>query len=123
MTSRKASARKRKRSYIGVFTFQDDGAISIKDEIVDYFAIVKFTNPLQLRRVGNGYFKAADNAIIERVTDQVQVKAGYLEDSNVNTLEEMVNMIEVYRQFEANQKALRSQDETLDKAVNDVGRT
>jgi len=105
------------------FTFQEDGAISIKDSIVDYFAIVKFANPLQLRRVGNGYFKAADNAIIERVTDQVQVKAGYVEDSNVNTLEEMVNMIEVYRQFEANQKALRSQDETLDKAVNDVGRT
>ncbi len=105
------------------FTIQEDGGIVIKDSIVDYFEIVKFSNPQQLRRVGNGYFKAADNAIFERVTDQVQVKSGYLEDSNVNTLEEMVNMIEVYRQFEANQKALHSQDETLDKAVNDVGRS
>ena len=105
------------------FTIQEDGAIVIKDSIVDYFEIVKFKNPQQLRRIGNGYFKAAGNAIIEKVTDQVQVKAGYLEDSNVNTLEEMVNMIEVYRQFEANQKALRSQDETLEKAVNDVGRS
>jgi len=105
------------------FTIQEDGAIVIKDSVVDYFEIVKFRNPQQLRRVGNGYFKGASNAIIEKVTDQVQVKAGYLEDSNVNTLEEMVNMIEVYRQFEANQKALRSQDETLEKAVNDVGRS
>ncbi len=104
------------------FNIQDDGAISVKGSIVDYFEIVKFRNPQQLRRVGNGYFKAADNAIMEKVTDQVQVKSGYLEDSNVNTLEEMVNMIEVYRQFEANQKALRTQDESLEKAVNDVGR-
>lgn len=105
------------------FTIQEDGAIMSKGSIVDYFEIVKFKNPQQLRRVGNGYFKSADNAILEKVTDQVQVKSGYLEDSNVNTLEEMVNMIEVYRQFEANQKALRTQDESLDKAVNDVGRT
>ncbi len=104
------------------FTIQDDGAIVMEGSIVDYLQVVKFNNPLQLRRIGDGYFQAADNAIVEQITDQVQVKAGYLEDSNVNTLEEMVNMIEVYRQFEANQKALRTQDETLDKAVNDVGR-
>ncbi|HPG37939.1 MAG TPA: flagellar hook-basal body protein [bacterium] len=105
------------------FTIQDDGAIVMDGNIIDYLEVVKFNNPMQLRRVGNGYFKAAENAITERISDQVQVKAGYLEDSNVNTLEEMVNMIEVYRQFEANQKVVRTQDETLEKAVNDVGRT
>jgi flagellar basal-body rod protein FlgG len=34
----------------------------------------------------------------------------------------MVEMITCLRQYEANQKALTSQDETLSKAVNEIGR-
>jgi flagellar basal body rod protein FlgG len=34
----------------------------------------------------------------------------------------MVDMISAYRNFEADQKAETSQDETLQKAINDVGR-
>ena len=104
------------------FTIQDDGSIMIDDSIVDYLAIMQVDDPNTLIRVGNGNFKASENSFVRPVRDDVVVKSGYVETSNVNTLEEMVNMIEVYRQFEANQKALLSQDQSLDKAVNDVGR-
>ena len=47
------------------------------------------------------------------------IRQGYLEDSNVNGIEEMVQMIELSRSFESAQKTMMSQDGTLDKA-NDM---
>ncbi|MNL45487.1 Flagellar basal-body rod protein FlgG [compost metagenome] len=47
---------------------------------------------------------------------------GYLEASNVNPVREMVEMIAVQRAYEASQKMISAQDETLAKAVNDLGR-
>ena len=46
---------------------------------------------------------------------------GYIEQSNVNVVKEMVDMISVTRAYEASQKALQAQDGTLEKAVNEVG--
>ena len=51
-----------------------------------------------------------------------EVKQGYLEMSNVRIADELVKLIEISREFESNQKLLHSADETLSKAVNEVGR-
>jgi flagellar basal-body rod protein FlgG len=45
-----------------------------------------------------------------------------VEESNVNAIEEMVNMINLMRAYEANQKVIQTEDSTLEKAVNEVGR-
>jgi flagellar basal-body rod protein FlgF len=45
-----------------------------------------------------------------------------LEQSNVNAIHSMVKMITIQRAYEAAQRAITSQDETLGKAVNEVGR-
>ena len=47
---------------------------------------------------------------------------GSLEQSSVSNVEEMVNMIQCFRIYEANMMALRSQDTTLQQAVSKVGR-
>lgn len=51
-----------------------------------------------------------------------EVKRGYLESSNVNMEDEMVKLIEITREFETNQKLMHTADETLSKAVNEVGK-
>lgn len=56
-------------------------------------------------------------------TIPTQVVGGSLEMSNVNTVEEMVSMITAMRAYEANQKTLTSMDQTLDKAINQMGKT
>jgi flagellar basal-body rod protein FlgG len=53
---------------------------------------------------------------------ETEVKNGYLESSNVNMVDEMVKLIEITREFEANQKLMHVADETLSKAVNEVGK-
>ena len=51
-----------------------------------------------------------------------EVLQGFIEESNVNAISEMVDMITLLREFEAGQKAIRTQDEMMDKASNEIGR-
>jgi len=67
-------------------------------------------------------------SIYDKTTESVEkpfegsVMQGYLESSNVNSVEEMVNMINVMRAYESSQKVLTTYDSTLDQAVNQIGR-
>jgi flagellar basal-body rod protein FlgG len=54
--------------------------------------------------------------------NQTKVMQGYLENSNVNIVSEMVSMIANLRSYEANQRVITSVDRTLDKLINEVGR-
>lgn len=51
-----------------------------------------------------------------------EVVQGYLEAANVEPVLEMVRMIDMYRAYEADTRAIQVQDITLDRAVNEVGR-
>lgn len=54
--------------------------------------------------------------------DPYQLRVGFLEAANVDPVHEMVEMIAAMRSYEANQKAVQAQDQTLEKAVNEVGK-
>ncbi len=47
---------------------------------------------------------------------------GFLEASNVNIVREMTKMIEVQREYEANQKSVTTHDSLLGKLINEVAR-
>ncbi|MEB3283815.1 MAG: flagellar hook-basal body protein [Candidatus Sericytochromatia bacterium] len=51
------------------------------------------------------------------------MEQGFLENSNVNVISEMVNMIALNRSFSFDQKAITIQDNLLNKTVNDLGRS
>jgi flagellar basal-body rod protein FlgF len=53
---------------------------------------------------------------------KTRVMQGYLEQSNVNIIREMVDMIANLRSFEANQKVIQSVDQTLGKLINEAGK-
>ena len=57
----------------------------------------------------------------ERTTGYT-VEQGFLENSNVSIVAEMVNMIAVNRIYSFGQKAITTQDGLLNKTVNDLGR-
>lgn len=50
------------------------------------------------------------------------IQQGALEQANVAVADEMVAMIQTSREFEANQKVLSSTNQTLQKAVNELGK-
>jgi flagellar basal-body rod protein FlgG len=82
-------------------------------------------NQEQFSKLGEGLYSKNEKDL-EALTDAAPVKAtvqqGFLEEANIKVVEEMVNLITVSRSYEANQKAVQIQDETLNKAVNEVGR-
>ncbi|KOS04360.1 flagellar hook-basal body protein [Paenibacillus sp. S33] len=82
--------------------------------------------PYQLVREGNGNFRLNDTdgatARMMTANDAVSVRQGYLEVSNVDASQSMVDMMAALRAYEANQKVIQFYDKSLDKAVNEVGR-
>ena len=53
---------------------------------------------------------------------RVNVVQNVLEASTVDATEEMTKLMEVKRQFETNQKFVKMQDETVQKAAAEIGR-
>ena len=69
---------------------------------------------------GNSLFYPQEGA--EAVPATGTIEQGVLERSNSNVVSEMVDLIDNYRIYEANSKAVTTQDTMLDHAVNEVGR-
>jgi flagellar basal-body rod protein FlgF len=90
-----------------------DGSISAIPTTGDKNAVnvigrLKLVNPpeAELRRGEDGLFRTAGGAPAP-ADEAVQVAGGYLEGSNVNVVDQMVNMISLARQFEMQTQLLR----------------
>jgi len=100
----------------------EKGNIINNGQLVDRLRIVDFSDYNALRKQGDNLFYL-DNAVNTQIVSATgRIRQGYLEESNVNSVKEMVNMISVMRNYESNQKVVTAFDETLGKAVNEVGR-
>lgn len=74
---------------------------------------VSVTDQKALTKTGDSLFSGGQ--AIEGMSGQVKQK--YLEASNVNVINEMVNMITIMRAYEANQKVITAHDQTLGQAM------
>lgn len=99
--------------------FGSKGQIMVDGQQVGQLQFVQFTDDNRLSKIGNNLYQAADNEPTTPATGTIT--QGALEKSNVNVVSEMVKLINAYRAYEANSKAVVSQDSLLDKAVNQVG--
>lgn len=84
--------------------------------------IASFANPAGLQASGDNYLveTAASGAVNLGIAGQDgrgQIRQGMLEGSNVNVVEELVDMIETQRAYEVNSKMISATDEML-KYVN-----
>lgn len=89
------------------------------------FLLTEVSDPNQLVREGDGKYRYAGDANGLRQVrpgERVEIKQGYLERSNVDASQSMVDMMSALRAYEANQKMVQYYDRSLDRAVNDVGR-
>jgi len=99
-----------------------DGTISADGTAVGKLKIVNFPKPYKFNKGDNGYLIPAETGVQPTNADKFEIRQGYVEESNVNVIDQMVDMLVSFRAYEAGQKAIQAQDETLDKAVNQVGR-
>ena len=108
-------------------TIGRDGTVSIGlaaggSQVLGQLQIARFVNPSGLQSMGQNLMKetpasGAPQVLAPGVGGAGSLMQGSLEASNVNVVEEMVNMIETQRAYEINSKAISAVDGML-KYVN-----
>lgn len=103
-----------------VFEINQLGYITQNNMLVGTVGMVDIDNYDYIEKYGENLYNLVNGGNV--IAANGQIEQGVLETSNVNVVDEMVNMITIQRAYEAGQKVITSIDSTLDKAVNEVGR-
>jgi flagellar basal-body rod protein FlgF len=85
-------------------------------------ALAQFDDNKALQKVGNNLYQAPAGVTPKTTPNTVAVAQGSLESSNVNAVSELVNSITGLRLYEALEKNIHAHNDTLGKAVNEVGK-
>lgn len=96
------------------------GAVWDGDDMMGQLKIVLFDKAEHLEKSGAGNFSLGraqprSGPTLERV------RQGFVEMSNVSTQQEMTQMLTTLRQFEMNQRVVRSYDDMMDTAISTLG--
>ncbi len=112
-------------------TIGSDGVVSVQiagqaaPTQVGTIQLADFVNPAGLQAVGNNLFQESGSSGAPQVgtpglNGLGTIIQGSLEASNVNTVEELVNMIETQRAYEMNSKAIATADQMLQYTNNNL---
>ena len=96
-----------------------DGTISVEGRAVGQLGLVVPADPSELRRQTGTLF-AAPSGIAP--TAEAKILQGFLEDSNVNPIEQIARMIEVQRSYELGQSFLELEDTRIRGVIEAMGR-
>ncbi|HLP24654.1 MAG TPA: flagellar hook-basal body protein [Acidobacteriota bacterium] len=104
----------------GSITINRDGTIFQGATALGKISVQRFANPGALMPTAGGMFVAGPNAGKEAVTEP-ELMQGYLEQSNVQPLREMVDLVLISRAYEANQKIITTADQQMEKTLQALG--
>lgn len=102
-------------------TIDRAGRISTDGQVVNRLSIVTFADLRDLQKAGENLFRPKDAAIEEQAASGAEVKQGFIEKSNVNTIEEMTQLIDLHRAYEGQQKMISALDDINNLAISRVG--
>lgn len=98
------------------------GEIIQDGEITDKLTLTTFTNYSDVYKVGSGLYKEKTELTGEKVDFEGEVIQGYIEQSNADAVTEMIQMIEMNRNYQNSQKVITTIDEMIAKCVTELGR-
>lgn len=108
------------------FRVGDNGQVFVDDVAVAQLGVSYAANPDRLLKQDNGLYRTEDGTELPSAYNTGDVsfamQQGYIEGSNVDSAKTMTELMSAYRTFEANQKILQAYDQSMQKAVNEVGR-
>ena len=105
------------------FEIAHDGAVMVDGQLVDRLKLVDFPDPTRLEHLGSSLVLPPPD-MDSRVLDpaEIVVAQGHLEGSNVNPIDTLIAMIAAQRAFEVQSKVMTTEDEMLEKSVNNLPR-
>lgn len=97
-----------------------DGSVIADGEIVNKVKLVDFEDYNYLEKFADNLYQPVEGA--KEIDSSGKVIQGYTEQSNVNVISEMVEMINITRAYEANQKVMQTIDGSLQQVTSTVGK-
>jgi flagellar basal-body rod protein FlgG len=98
------------------------GGIFVDGNQVASLEVVDFPKPYTLQKAGGVQFMPAGSGADEQPARNTGIRQGFLEESNVNPLLEMAQLIETNRYYESCVKMVQSYDNLASKAANELGK-
>jgi flagellar basal-body rod protein FlgF len=111
------------------FSGDPDRLVSMREnewedtEVVDRLRIVSMRNPRYIKKQGSSMWTTTEesgDAFVTTGDDRPKLRQGFIENSNVNPVDEMVRLIEVNRAYEANQKSIQAHDQMTGRLINEA---
>jgi len=106
-------------------TVQAEFADTTELVTVGQVQVVDFVNPSGLRNLGGNLYQVTPESGEPQILDPeegfVQVNQGFLENSNVDIAEELINMVLAQRAFETNSKVIQTEDDNM-QTINTLKR-
>lgn len=114
------------QSYIRInpnldYEIDAQGRIFQNNEQVGQIGVVDIDNYDYMEKYGENLYTLTDGGNVIGAPN-TEVLQGCLEASNVNVVDEMVNMIQIARAYEAGQKMIQTVDSSLQIAANQIGK-
>ena len=106
----------------GKISINLQGEVFSNNQKISDLSIVEFKDPNALRKEGSALFINKDNGNRLEKADKTVVHQGFIEQSNVNAVNEMSNLIKANRHFESIQKVIKAYDNMAGKSVNEISR-
>lgn len=100
----------------------DTGEIVLDGNVIDRLQIQTVDTPQALYKIGANLFQVDETVGTLIPAETVSLRQGFLEESNVDPIQELVSMMEVFHFYETGQRMVREQDRLLGRAVSDIGR-
>lgn len=101
-------------------TIDQSGKVMVGSKEVGRIKILTASDVNKMVTIGSGLY-ASGEATLSATDGSTHVRQGFLETSNVSSMEEMVRMIETMRHFESTQRVVQGYDEMLDIAIRKLG--
>lgn len=99
-----------------VVEFSGDGKMRVNGAEVNTIKVVNFEDPAALTSINGSVFKAGERAVME-INQAPRIVSGYVEASNVNIMEEMMNLIYLSRVYGIDSKIVSNRDNMMSKAM------
>lgn len=105
----------------GAVAVSADGTVSVDGAVVAKLRVAEFSPNTSLRAVGNALYAAPDGSALPAASSSI--RQGMIENSNVSTVEGVVDLIGIQRNAEMMQRALTIFDSQFNQtAVQDLPR-
>lgn len=93
-----------------------DGSVWARGQVLGRLRVVNFEDPAALEAISGTMFRAPEG-LEASPAEKINVKQGYREQSNVNVVREMVDLITVSRMYEMNYASMKKSGETSDQLM------